>query len=164
MCNCLLLSNLSPKQLWFLHPVRCNFSANLGKAVLTFSAERLITESTKEWHIFSDEVQELWTMAVLSHCINPPDSAVTANLLHKSRFFLHDWSLCHHDYHNRSRCCVIFNILLLYQVRRQMDTSVTLVLYCLLKTRNLVYYYNKISQWTIFLANWASMNCRTEMW
>lgn len=75
MWNC-LLPILSTKQLWFLHPVRCNLSANLGKAVLTFSAERLITESTKEWQIFSNEIQGIWTMAVLSHWINPLDSAV----------------------------------------------------------------------------------------
>lgn len=80
MCDCLLLPTLSTKQLWFLHPVRCNLSANLGKAVLTFSAERLITESTKEWHIFSSVVQGLWTMAALSHCINPPDSAVIVQI------------------------------------------------------------------------------------
>lgn len=80
MCSRLLLPILSTKQLWFLHPVRCNLSANLGKAVLTFSAERLITESTKEWHIFSNEVQGPWTMAVLSHCINPPDSAVIVQI------------------------------------------------------------------------------------
>lgn len=80
MCECLLLPILSTKQLWFLHSVRCDLSANLRKAVLTFSAERLITESTKEWHVFSDEVQGLWTMAVLSHCINAPDSAVIVQI------------------------------------------------------------------------------------
>lgn len=124
ICNCLLLPILSTKQLWFLHPVRYNLSANLGKTVLTCSAERLITESTKEWHIFSDEVQGLWTMAVLSRCLNPPDSAVIVqNLLYKGRLCLHDWTLCHHDYRNRSGCCVIFRY---YYSTRYQDRSICL--------------------------------------
>lgn len=146
----------------FCKPVRCNISAYLGKAVLTFSAERLITESTKEWHIFSDEVQGLWTMAVLSHCINPPDSAVIVHIYCTKADFacvigLYIMTIV-------TKVGVVLSSTYYYSTRYQ-DRLVCLTpaLSCLLKSRNL-FYYNKISQLTRFLDYCASTDCKTEMW
>lgn len=62
-------------QFWFLHPVKCNLCANLAKSVLTFSAERLITEFSNELHICRDEIQSCGQW-LFSHSVNYSDSAV----------------------------------------------------------------------------------------
>lgn len=62
-------------QFWFLHPVKCNLCAYLVKSVLTFSAERLITEFSNELHIWRDEVQSCGQW-LFSHSVNSSDSAV----------------------------------------------------------------------------------------
>lgn len=56
------------QQLWFLHPVKCNLCANWVKSVLTFSAERLITEFSDELHICRDEVQSCGQWLFFPQC------------------------------------------------------------------------------------------------
>lgn len=63
------------QQFWFLHPVKCNLCANLAKSVLTFTAEKLITEFSNELHIYGDEVQSCGQW-LFSHSVNSSDSAV----------------------------------------------------------------------------------------
>lgn len=68
-------------QCQFSSPLRWILRANLGKAVLTFSAERLRSASPKKercFFFYTVSAMRLGTatMTALSSSINPPDSAV----------------------------------------------------------------------------------------